>query len=131
MIIVSYTSTVTNLIQIGELDLLRKLYGKILIPKAVLRELSVIEGQNRILQDVEWIVTRSPTDQKLIRRLLTNLDLGESEAIALAMEQKLTTSLLMSKPGEMLPSNSGSQPLDCFGYLQRRRRLAMYRQYDL
>ena len=35
MIVVSDTSPVTTLIQIGKVDLLHKLYGEVLIPEAV------------------------------------------------------------------------------------------------
>ena len=56
------------------------------IPHAVLRELSVIDDQERIIRASEWILLRSPSNDKLVRRLLTHLDLGESEAIALAVE---------------------------------------------
>lgn len=45
MLIISDTSPITNLIQIGELDLLRELFTEIIIPKKVYEELANYEGQ--------------------------------------------------------------------------------------
>ena len=43
MIIISDTSPIINLAVIGQLDLLQKLYGRVVIPQAVYEEI-VIEG---------------------------------------------------------------------------------------
>ena len=40
MIVVSNTSPMTNLAAIGHLDLLRKLFGRIVVPHAVIDELT-------------------------------------------------------------------------------------------
>ncbi|MEC4816240.1 MAG: hypothetical protein SAK29_23685 [Scytonema sp. PMC 1069.18] len=40
MIVISDTSPVTSLAAVGQLDLLRQLYTKIIIPEAVYRELT-------------------------------------------------------------------------------------------
>ncbi len=40
MIVISDTSPITSLAAVGQLDLLRQLYTKILIPEAVYRELT-------------------------------------------------------------------------------------------
>ena len=45
MLIISDTSPITNLIRIGELDLLEKLFSEIIIPEKVFLELTDYEGQ--------------------------------------------------------------------------------------
>ncbi len=56
MIIISDTSVITNLAAIGQLDLLQKLYNKILIPQAVYQELTGIDitvpGSLEVLGDI-------------------------------------------------------------------------------
>lgn len=97
MIIVSNTSALMNLAAIGQLNLLERLYGKVLIPEAVFQELSRISSEKLVAVDIEslpWIETRSVTDSLLVDSLLLELDAGEAEAIVLAMETKADLVLL-------------------------------------
>ncbi len=87
MIVISDTSAITNLFQIGEIHLLEKLYGEIIIPHAVKVELEALTPQKKYLENNSWIKIEQPQNQELIIRLLENLDRGESEAIALAIEK--------------------------------------------
>jgi hypothetical protein len=82
MIVVSDTSPITTLLQIGKADLLHKLYGEVLIPKAVRDELS---GTHPSLPSFFKCVPAR--DLKAVDSLLTELDAGEAEAIVLAKEK--------------------------------------------
>ena len=82
MIVVSDASVLINLDQIGQLTLLWKIYGEVLIPVAVGRE--VMARRTPPLPDL--IQTRNVNNRKLVLELCHNLDAGESEAIALAIE---------------------------------------------
>lgn len=86
MIVISDTSSISNLFQIGLIELLKDLYGEIIITPAVARELTVIPEQEIFLNTVSWIKVQTPQNQKLIVQLLEELHLGESESIALAIE---------------------------------------------
>ncbi len=88
MVVVSDTSSISNLIQIGLIDILRELYGEIRITPAVQRELFRISAQIPVIEELGWIQVQAPTNQKLVFELLKDLDLGESESIALAIETK-------------------------------------------
>jgi predicted nucleic acid-binding protein len=86
MAVVSDTSPLCYLLLIDLIDLLPELYGKVIIPQAVLNELSVPQApeavQAWIAQPPVWLEVLSienPPDVELIQ-----LDLGEQEAIALA-----------------------------------------------
>jgi predicted nucleic acid-binding protein len=85
MIIVSDTSPITNLIQIGQLELLRQLYQKVIIPPAVYAELAFIESQKELLEKEDWIEPKTLTDQSKMQELLERVDKGEAEAISLAI----------------------------------------------
>jgi len=86
---VSNASPLISLARIGKLDLLRQLYGELTIPSAVWQEV-VIEGVGQPgASDVEaaaWIKRRAVTNRELVRALQQELDAGEAEAIALALE---------------------------------------------
>jgi len=93
-VVISNSSTLMHLSAIGRLALLKEFYGKIIIPPAVWKEV-VEEGMGRIgvteakqARQDGWIDVVSPTDKPLIRLLKHDLDEGEAEVIALAIEQK-------------------------------------------
>ena len=102
MIVVSNTSPLTNLAAVGQLDLLRQLYGKVLIPQAVYGELTGSSGGQPgavEVQTVEWIETRPVANHTLVTALQMELDTGEAEAIALAKELAADLLLLDERRG--------------------------------
>ena len=97
---VSNSSTLIHLGAIGRLALLRAFYGKISVPPAVWREV-VEEGKGRAgaieveeAREAGWIEVVSPGDASLSSLLQRDLDEGESEAIALAVERQADVVLL-------------------------------------
>lgn len=93
MITVSNTSPVSNLAIIGRLELLRFLYGSVVIPEAVRGELEKLghAGAQAAIHDAElagWLKTETVSDhgQGIVRALSEELDRGEAEAITLALE---------------------------------------------
>ena len=89
MNIVSNASPLIALVRIGQLDLLRQLYSEIIIPEAVWHEV-VVEGADQpeveAVSSASWIVRRTVTNRPLVHGLQQELDAGEAEAIALAVE---------------------------------------------
>jgi predicted nucleic acid-binding protein len=82
MIVVSDTSPITTRLQIGRADLLHKLFGEVLIPRAVLEELAVMH-----LSLPAFFKCVPVIDIKAVDALLAELDAGEAEAIVLAKEK--------------------------------------------
>lgn len=78
--IISDTSCLILLDKIGELHLLKSLFGKIITTEMVANEFGD--------QLPEWIIIKNPTDLKNIILLEASLDKGEASAIALALEQE-------------------------------------------
>ena len=86
MIVISDTSSISNLAAIGQLLLLKCLYSVVIIPDAVYKELALSPflSSNKTLDSYNWVQVRSVGDRTLVDDLLTELDTGEAEAIALA-----------------------------------------------
>jgi predicted nucleic acid-binding protein len=86
--VVVNTTPLIALALIGQLDLLRHLYGKVVIPPAVKDEV-LAGGPGGIgvaeLQRAKWIRT-VPLQDPRRADLLSDLDRGEAEVIALAQE---------------------------------------------
>jgi predicted nucleic acid-binding protein len=89
MSIVSNASPLINLARIRRLDLLPQLYRELTVPEAVWREV-VLEGTGQPgaeeIGQASWIQVRSATNHELVHALQQELDAGEAEAIALALE---------------------------------------------
>lgn len=102
MIIVSDTTPFSNLLQIGELELLPTLYQQIIIPTTVFSELKILEKRGFSIQsgiNAGWIIIKAPQSYEVVNELLTFLDQGESEAIALAIELQADYLLMDEKEG--------------------------------
>ena len=87
-LVVSNTTPIITLSLVGHLSLLQKLYGTVLIPTAV--ESEILAGGSRFgaqeLRQATYIQT-TPLHDPRRADLLSDLDRGEAEAIALALER--------------------------------------------
>ncbi len=108
MIVVSDTSPLLSLALIGRLDLLRDLYGAIQIPAAVRAEIllskhSGVQGNGaQAVAQAAWIVTHSLEPDVSLKLLLRELDQGEAEAIALALQLKAEVVLIDERKARQL-----------------------------
>lgn len=91
--VVSNSSTLIHLSAIGRLVLLKDFYGQIIIPPAVWKEV-VEQGKGRAgaievgnAGETGWIEVISPEDTTLSSLLQRDLDEGEAEALALAVQR--------------------------------------------
>jgi predicted nucleic acid-binding protein len=86
MIVVADTSPINYLVLIDQIDLLEQLYTRILIPSAVLAELKHPVAPRAVrewaINSPKWLEIQNPKTSVT----LAQLDIGESEAIALAVE---------------------------------------------
>lgn len=105
MIVISDTSPINNLAAINRLDLLQQLYGTVFIPDAVYRELTEpsfpVAGSTEV-QTLDWIETRAVTNRTLVDSLSDELDIGEAEAIALAVEIQAEQVLIDERRGRLV-----------------------------
>lgn len=84
MLVVSDTSPLNGLYRIGQIDLLEKLFGRVVIPAAVAEELSAIQGYGFDSEELlanPWIeVHQIQIEPKFAKAL----DKGEAAALSLA-----------------------------------------------
>lgn len=114
--IISDTSSISNLFQIGKVDLLKELYGNITITPAVQRELYALEEQ-KTLDNLKWIKVLAPKNQKKVAELLEELDLGESESIALAIERNAKYLIIDEYKGRLIAEQYGVKIVGVLGIL--------------
>jgi predicted nucleic acid-binding protein len=120
MIVVSNTPPVTNLALIGRLDLLEQLYGALMIPDAVWQELVVKGAHLPSAQQIErasWLSVRTVTNRELVLSLRQDLDAGEAEAIALAMEMNADLLLIDERIGRESAQHLGVPYMGLIGVL--------------
>ena len=89
MIIVSNTSPLTNLAAIGRFELLRRLFREVHIADGVWEELNSGGRPHPGSQEVaeaDWVRRHTVQGRELVTALCRDLDHGESETIALALE---------------------------------------------
>lgn len=123
MIVVSDTSPITNLAAISQLDLLQKLYTRIIIPVAVYDEMvnvgKPVPGAIEV-QTLSWIQTQAVADRQrviTIQESEENIDLGEAEAIALALDLKADLLLMDERRGRLVATSYGLQVTGLLGVL--------------
>jgi uncharacterized protein len=123
VIVVSDTSPITNLASIDRLDLLHQLYGTIAIPQAVYDEMvavgKLVPGAVEV-QTLPWIQTQSVTDTQRVVDIQNNwnaIDLGEAEAIVLALESQADLLLMDERRGRSLATSYGLKVTGLLGVL--------------
>ncbi len=117
MIVVSDTSPISNLLQIGEINLLCQIFRKIVVPTEVFAEICQIESHREFLIKQDWIEIATLTDTKLKNILLTDLDSGEAEAIALTIELKADYLLIDEAKGRQIAESYGIKVTGIIGVL--------------
>jgi len=128
MIVASDTSPLTSLAAIGHFELLRKLYGEIHIAEGVWHELNQGGRRHPGSHEVEkasWVHRHEVRDQALVRVLRRDLDRGEAETLALAIELKADLVLLDEQEGRHAAIRLGLRPLGVLGMLLQAKRLGM------
>ena len=128
MIVVSDTSPITNLAAISQLNLLQQLYGRLIIPTAVYNEMvkvdQLVPGAVEV-QTLLWIQTQAVADfQQIvaIQSSLENIDVGEAEAIVLALELKADLLLMDERRGKAVATSYGLNVTGLLGVLLQAKR---------
>jgi predicted nucleic acid-binding protein len=95
--VVSNTTPLIHLAKMGKLNLLHYFFGRVAIPNAVYEECidekyeyeEVLEIKN-----ADWLLRSSVSNKNLVTALQSDIDKGESETIALALEKNADLILL-------------------------------------
>lgn len=120
MIVVSNTSPLTNLAAIGQFHLLHRLYNQIHIAYGVWEELQA-DGQRWPGYDevasADWIEQHTVHNLALVRVLQRDLDFGEAQTIALALECGANWVLMDEREGRHAAQRLGLQVIGIIGML--------------
>jgi uncharacterized protein len=125
-LVVSNTSPLTNLAAIGHFDLLRELFGQIHIAQGVWAELNhrgLRHPGSREVENAPWITRHDVKNRALVTILRRDLDRGEAETLALAIELKSDFVLLDEQEGRHAATRLGLHPLGVLGILLQAKRL--------
>jgi predicted nucleic acid-binding protein len=112
MIVVSDTSALTSLIQIGRAGLLPQINSEVFIPEAVRDEL--LKGHSTL---PGFLACQKVKREDDVRRLLVELDLGEAEAIVLAKELNADDLLIDETEGRRIAKREGVHVIGLPGVL--------------
>jgi uncharacterized protein len=120
MQVVSNTSPLSNLAVIGEINLLKEIYAKILIPPVVPAELICLPAIQPIISTLittGWLEIQTPGNLEVIQSLKQTLDPGESAAIALALDCKADRLLIDERLGRKIATQYGLKIRGVLGIL--------------
>ncbi|NJK91977.1 MAG: DUF3368 domain-containing protein [Blastochloris sp.] len=117
MIVVSDTSVITSLLQIGQIGLLPQLYARVVLPEAVYEELGRAHSDLPSFLIVQKVQNRS--DVVALEKLL---DKGESEAIILSLEIHAQALLMDEAKGREVARSKGLRVVGLLGVLVQARR---------
>ena len=123
--VISNSSPLMNLAIIKHLNLLQELFGQITVPQEVFRELTV-EGAGKpgaeLIARAKWIHVASVANRELCRAFNRELDLGESAAIALALDRGADLVLLDETEARNVAEFHGLRRTGVLGILMRAKR---------
>lgn len=118
--VISNTSPIINLACIGHLDLLPQLYGTVVIPTAVFHEITSASphapGAAEI-RTADWICRHTVVNRALVTALKLELDSGESEVIACALEYQAQLLLMDERRGRKIAQRFGLTFMGLLGVL--------------
>jgi uncharacterized protein len=120
MNVVSNASPLISLARVGHLHLLHQIYNNVVIPEAVWYEV-VIQGKGQVgaddVQTATWIQRQAVTNRLLTRTLQRDLDVGEAEAIVLALETRADALIIDERLGRETAAYLGVRCTGVLGVL--------------
>lgn len=121
MLVISDTSPIRALHWLGELHLLEELFGAVAVPPAVASELKRPRLRYPAIDvtTLDFVQVVCPASAELVQKLQENLDPGESEALALALEDSASILLVDDLPARHKAEELGVTIVGTLGILLR------------
>src|SRR4051812_10798964 len=127
IIVVSDTSPIRALHHLGLLQLCGNLYGSVIVPEAVRNELRRATTRCPAIEisGVEGFAVRTPRGNPLDLGVPSDLDPGETQAIALAIELRADLVLMDERKGTRAANHLGLPTIGVFGVLLQAKRAGL------
>jgi len=127
--VVSNTTPFISLLKISKIELLRDIYGRIIIPKGVFEEIE--RGNNKTfyadLSKMGWIDIRKIKDKSPLK-YLHDLDNGEAEVLVLANEIKADIVIIDEKLGREYAAHFNLNITGTIGILLKAKKLKLIKE---
>lgn len=117
MIVVSDASPLVALSRVSRLEVLAQLFGRVLVPDEVHAELLAGSEDGEPFASLGWLERRAASNRQVVSDLAARLDLGEAEAIALAIELKADLVLIDERRGRAEAQRRGLRVVGLLGAL--------------
>jgi predicted nucleic acid-binding protein len=118
MKIIADSSPLISFAILGQLDLLPLLFSELYVPEAVFNEVSKPgKPHSSALRSFTENKIRAVNNKVAVKVLNKDVDLGEAEVIALALEQGIQDVLIDDAKGRKLAHANGLHPLGTIGVL--------------
>ena len=127
--IVSNTTPLISLLKLSRIELLKKLYDEIYIPRAVFHEIELGKTKKyyKDLSKVNWIKIKEIQDKTAVKYFL-DLDAGEAEVIVLASEIKADLVILDEKLGRFYAKHAELKVTGTVGVLLKAKELGFIKE---
>ena len=131
-VIVSDTTALIILAKSNRLNLLTNIIDSVYVPKAVMREIQFKNDMVKVLiENSDFIRVRELSNQEILADIQsTNLDIGETEAIALALEMDLRL-IIDERLGRKIAKQKGVKIIGLLGILEANFRLGFISHREL
>ena len=136
MIVIADTTPIISLLKIKRLDILHHLFGEVIIPQAVYKELTSnadhIEEAFAI-QNADYLKISEPLPTDLVRlfRKSTGLDLGESEALIMSEQNNADILLMDEMKGRKIAKLMNINIMGTIGVLIKSYQMELMNQNDM
>ena len=122
MIVISDTTPIISLLKANHLEVLQGLYGNVLIPKAVYRELTenpIYSEEAKTIKVLDFLKMVPVENVKSVNvlRSVTGLDAGESEALIMYDEQNADLLLMDEQKGRRVAKQLNVRYIGTVGIL--------------
>jgi uncharacterized protein len=121
MMIVSNTSPISNLLIVGQFELIGQIYRQVVIPPTVDREVRALQSFGidlALYTSATWLSVEIPINVSLVDSLKNELDDGEAEAIAFALQLKTDRFLIDERLGRLVAVRYGLKITGILGILK-------------
>lgn len=122
MIVISDTTPILSLLKAEQLDLLQKLFDKVVIPEKVYEELTtnlIFESEKSAIVNCPFIIVEKVCNQESVKLLrnITGLDAGESEALILYEEKNADLLFIDEHKGRSIARKMSVKHIGTMGIL--------------